>query len=184
MNTRKHTRTLCEGAIMLALAFGLSYVSFSPVSNGGSIDIAMLPVILFAVRHGIGWGTGAGLIHGILQYVGGHGIAIDWTTMIADYLIAFTLVGFGAALFKKNVYLAALSGGSLRFIAHYVVGATVWGKWMPEEFLGLPMANPWIYSLIYNAVYMVPCIALVLIMFILLSKNSKMKEIINGKDII
>ncbi len=183
MNTRKNTRTLCEGAILIALAFGLSFVSFSPVANGGSVDIAMLPIILFAVRHGVGWGAGAGFVHGFLQYVGGHGIAIDWTTIIADYLIAFTVVGLMAGIFKKNIYLATLFGGIARFIVHFVIGATVWAKWMPEEFLGLPMTNEWIYSAIYNSIYMIPCIALVLTMFSLLIKNSKMRELINGKEI-
>jgi len=184
MNSK--TRTLCEAAIMIALAQALSYISVPPVANGGSIDCAMLPVILFAVRHGAGWGSGAGLVYGILQYVLGHGIAIDWTTILADYLIAYLLLGFGAGLFKgreKGVYLGTAAGGLLRFLAHFVVGATVWGKWMPEEFLGMPMTNPWFYSLLYNAIYMIPCILIVLVLFRLLWSTSRVHGFLTAEDL-
>ena len=30
--------------------------------------------------------------------------------------------------------------------------ATLWGEYMPEEFLGLPMTNEWVYSLLYNGI--------------------------------
>ena len=52
MNSK--TKTLTEAAILIAAAQVLSYISISPVADGGSIDCAMLPIILFAVRHGAG----------------------------------------------------------------------------------------------------------------------------------
>lgn len=184
MNSK--TKTLCEAAILIAVAQALSYASVPPVANGGSIDCAMLPIILFAVRHGAGWGTGAGLVYGVLQYVLGHGIAIDWTTIIADYLIAYAVLGFGAGLCKGRkggVYIGTLIGGGLRFLAHYIVGAVVWGQWMPEEFLGLTMTSPWFYSLLYNALYMVPCILIVLVLFRLLSANARMHALMTAEDL-
>ncbi len=180
---KTQTKVLCEAAILVAIGFVLSYFGISPVASGGSIDIAMLPIILFAVRHGTKWGTGAGFVYGILQYFEGHGVAIDWTTILADYVIAYTLLGFGAGLFKKRPYLATLSGGVLRFLAHYLAGAIVWGKWMPDEFLGLPMTSPFIYSLIYNGIYMLPCIVIVLVLFRLLCLNSQAKKFIFAEDL-
>ena len=44
---------------------------------------------------------------------------------------------------------------TLRFLCHLVTGAWIWGVWMPEQFMGLPMTNPWIYSFLYNGWYMV-----------------------------
>ena len=184
MNSK--TKTLCEAAILIAVAQALSYISVPPVANGGSIDCAMLPIILFAVRHGMGWGAGAGLVHGVLQYVLGKGIAIDWTTIIADYLIAYGLLGLGAGLCRgreRGVYLGTLVGGGLRFLAHYIVGAVVWGRWMPEEFFGMTMTTPWFYSLLYNAVYMVPCVLIVLVLFRLLSANPRIHALMTGADL-
>lgn len=180
---KTQTKVLCEAAVLIAIGFILSYFGFSPVANGGSIDIAMLPIILFAVRHGAKWGTGAGFVYGILQYIEGNGFGIDWTTILADYIIAYTLLGLGAGLFKKRPYLATVSGGVLRFLAHYLAGALVWGKWMPEEFLSLPMTSPFIYSFIYNGIYMIPCIVIVLILFRLLSLNPQAKKFIFAEDV-
>lgn len=139
-------RMLCEAAVLMALAQILSYIRLYEFPNGGSLDCAMLPIILFAVRYGAGWGTGVGFVYGAMQYFFANGISIDWTTIICDYFIAYAMLGLGAGLFhgKKNgVFFGALSGGILRFLAHLVVGAVVWGKWMPDEFFGMTMTNPW-----------------------------------------
>ena len=90
----KKIKMMCEAAMLLAFAQILGYLRVYEFPNGGSVDAAMLPIILFAVRYGCGWGTLVGFAHGMLQYFLGHGIAIDWTTMIADYLIAYALLGW------------------------------------------------------------------------------------------
>ena len=64
----KKIKMLCEAAMMLAFAQILGYIRLYEFPNGGSIDAAMLPVILFSVRYGIGWGTLVGFAHGCLQY--------------------------------------------------------------------------------------------------------------------
>ena len=184
MNTRKTTRTLCEGALLIAIGFISSYLEISPgFLNGGAIGFAMLPVILFSVRHGTGWGTLAGFVYGITQYIEGNGLAIDWKTIILDYLVAYTLLGIGAGLFKNRVYIATVVGSFLRFLAHYFSGALIWGEWMPDEFLGMKMTSPWIYSAIYNGAYIIPCAIIVTILFYLLSLNSRMKSFIKAEDV-
>ena len=43
----------------------------------------------------------------------------------------------------------------IRFILTAVLvlsGGLLWYMYMPEEFLGLAMVNPWVYSLLYNGV--------------------------------
>ncbi len=167
------TRMLCEAAVFIALAQILSYIKLYEFPNGGSVDCAMLPVILFAVRWGAVSGTLAGFVYGLLQYFLGNGIAIDWTSMVADYLIAYLLLGLGAGLFrgrKYGVYFGTLCGCFLRFLAHYVVGAVVWGKYMPDVFFNRTMTSPWFYSLLYNGSYMLIDTVMVLILFALLYK--------------
>ncbi len=178
-------RTLTEAAMLIAIAQILSYLVLYRFPQGGSIDAAMLPVILFAVRHGSGWGTLAGLVFGAPQYVAGNGIAIDWTSMVVDYLIAFALLGFGAGLFKGKKHAmvgGTLLGGLLRFLAHYVVGAVVWGKYMPETFFGMTMTTPWFYSLLYNAPYMIGSTAIVLALVFLLQNS--MGKYFRGEDLL
>ena len=52
-----------------------------------------------------------------------------------------------------------------RFLVHYVVGATVWAAYMPDEFFGMSMHSPWFYSLLYNLAYMLPNIIICLVVF-------------------
>ncbi len=166
-------RVLVECGIMIALAQILSFLKLYEFPNGGSVDLGMVPIIFFAVRHGFGWGAGAGFVYGFLQYVIGNGFAIDWTTILCDYFIAYTVLGFGAGLFprkKWSAYVGTLIGGGLRFLAHYIIGAVVWGKWMPETFFGMTMTSPWFYSFLYNGSYMFTDIVICLIVFALLSK--------------
>lgn len=177
-------KTLVEAAMLIAVAQLLSYLVLYRFPQGGAIDAAMLPIILFSIRHGAGWGTMAGLVFGPLQYIGGNGIAIDWTSMVADYLIAYALLGFGAGLAKGRrhaIYTGTLLGALLRFLAHYAVGAVVWGKYMPEVFFGMTMTTPWFYSLLYNAPYMLGSTVIVLILAALLEK--RMGRYFRGEDL-
>ena len=174
----KHSRIrmICEAAVLMALAQILSYIKLYEFPNGGSIDCAMVPIILFAVRYGAGWGTGVGLVYGAMQYFFANGISIDWTTIICDYFLAYALLGLGAGLFhgqKYGVYAGTLCGGALRFLAHLAVGAIVWGQWMTDEFLGMTMTNPWFYSLLYNGSYMLPDIVICCVIFALLYRPLK-----------
>ena len=93
------TRIICESAIFIAMAEILSLIKLYEFPNGGSINLGMLPIILFAARHGCGWGSLAGLVFGTLDYLIGSKFSIDWTTIICDYFLAFTALGFGAGLF-------------------------------------------------------------------------------------
>ena len=178
-------RTITEAAMLIAIAQILSYLVLYRFPQGGSVDAAMLPIILFAVRHGAGWGTLAGLVFGALQYIAGNGIAIDWTSMVVDYLVAFAVLGLGAGLVKGRrhaMITGTLLGSILRFIAHYVVGAVVWGKYMPETFFGMTMTTPWFYSLLYNAPYMIGSTAIVLVLVALL--NKPMGKYFRGEDLL
>ena len=125
---------------MVAMSLILEFLVLYRLPNGGSVTLSALPIVFFAVRHGMGWGAMAGFVFGGLNYIVGNGIAIDWTTIICDYFLAFCLLGLGAGMFKGRkggAYAGTVVGVSLQFLASYLVGVFVWGKWMPEEFLGL-----------------------------------------------
>ena len=187
------TRIICEAAIFIAMAEILSLIKLYEFPNGGSINLGMLPIILFAARHGCGWGSLAGLVFGslaglvfgTLDYLIGSKFSIDWTTIICDYFLAFTALGFGAGLFARrrwSVFYGTVIGGLLRFLAHYLVGALVWGKYMPDEFFGMSMTSPWFYSLLYNGSYMLPDIILCAVVFALLYRP--LKKYFTGADLI
>lgn len=180
---KRNTRMLCEGAILVAVAQILSLIKLWEMPWGGSVVLAMVPLILFAVRWGLGSGLLAGFAFGVLQFLFDGGFAIGWQSIIGDYLLAFTVLGLAGVMRGKpgSVYVGTVIGGVARFLVHYVVGATIWAEYMPEVFLGIPMDNPWFYSLLYNILYMGPNIIITLVVFALLSKP--MGKYFRGEDL-
>lgn len=122
-----NTRSIVFAGITIALSFCLSYIKFSPVSNGGSITLAsMLPVIIYAYFYGFGPGLLCGVCHGLLQFIQEPYILTP-VTFIFDYVLAFGSIAV-APLFKKipqkTVALACgiVAVYIVRFISHFISG--------------------------------------------------------------
>ena len=169
--THKSVRILTEGAILMALAEILSFLPLYKFPWGGSIDLAMLPIILFCVRWGFGPGMITATAHALLQTLFEGGIAIGWQSIVGDFLLAYMVLGT-AGLFKGKFALGATVACGLRFLVHYVVGATIWAEYMPENFFGMTMTTPWFYSALYNGAYILPDLCLVLLAYFLLKKTA------------
>ena len=89
-----------------------------------------------------------------------------------------------AGLFRgKNwsIFAGTVVGSAARFLVHYVVGATIWAEYMPEEFFGMTMTTPWFYSLLYNGFYMVIDMILCLVIFGLI--YIPLKKYLTGADL-
>ena len=161
MSTKSHLqiRALCEGAIMVALAFVLSFVKFMELPNGGSLTPAMFPILLFAVRWGLGKGLMAGFVFGLLQLIFDGAYAWGWQSMLLDYLLAFTPLGL-AGLFKGKawgIFPGTVLGCAGRFIIHYISGVTIYRIYEPTEIPGIGVFDDAVlYSLAYNGSYMLP----------------------------
>lgn len=201
MKRTEQTKRLTTSAVMLALAMVLAMVcALIPFLNlpfGGGFTVAsMLPVVIISYMYGMKWGFFSAAIYSVIQivmdlYLGkgstimalfmpnsedfmGFGAAI--AILIIDYLVAYTLLGFGGAFRKviKNKPLALTLGVilalSLRYIAHIVSGYIFYGTWAEwffsqenfyaiggwilEHFSGNLLA--FIYSVFYNGLYMIP----------------------------
>ena len=173
------TRRLAEGGICIALALVLSYIKI-PIGLsfggfGGSINLVMIPLILFAVRWGAPWGILAGLAFGTLKYFFAEGFAISWISILFDYSLAYAAIGLAGLLHARGgsytkLPLAALIGCLARFVVHFISGVTVYAQYMPEEFMGLSMSSPVIYSILYNGTYMLPNTILAILLCALLIK--------------
>lgn len=158
-------RPILEGALMVALATVLGYFRVFRLPVGGSVDLALVPIFVFCLRWGPKWGIGCGLVNGVLEYFLGGGIAISWQSMLLDYVVAYTLVflcGFGAG--KKLGWLWGTILGSFgRWVSLTLSGGLLWYMYMPETFLGIPMVNPWVYSILLNGVLVVVVMAVDLV---------------------
>lgn len=178
-------RTVAEAAILAALAFVLDLLQgaiFDAVpffANGGSVGIAMLPIIILAIRRGPLVGFLAGLVTGVLQMLGGfYAISSTWYKVmfqvLLDYTLAYAICGLFAGIFKYTlsgenkkhdlimIIIAAFVGGIGKYLCHVLAGYFFW----PNEIWGGPLA----YSILYNGIYMLPstilCMACVAILYV------------------
>lgn len=173
--TRSHrrVRALTEGAIMLALAVVLNYLSgmiFASLPQGGSITLAMFPLLFYVHRWGVGRGLLVCFAYGTLDMLLGKGYAWGWQSIIMDYLLAYTALALGGVFKGKawGIFPDVVIGCLGRFVIHHISGITLYRIIEPTgieglEFFGV-FANPHLYSLAYNGAYMLPntVIALVL----------------------
>ena len=159
---RSTVRVMVEGGVCIALSIALSYLKI-PIGMefggfGGSIDLVMIPLIIFAMRSNLGWGVGAGLVFGVLKFIFANGTAINWISIIFDYGVAYAMVGLAGVFHRhfKLMPLAALLGCLARFAIHFLSGVTVYAQYLPEEFMGVDKPSVALYSLLYNGTYMLP----------------------------
>ena len=170
-----HLRALCESAIFTALALALSYleipIGFSLGGFGGSLSLVMIPLVLCAVRWGLGWGMGAGLVFGTLKYFFSNGFAITWESMLLDYSVAYMMLGLAGLLRGKGhvAWLAALLGCLGRFAVHFISGVTIYAEYV-EPIFGWNGSSSVIYSVLYNGSYMLPNTILTVLAVLLLQK--------------
>ena len=212
--TAQQTQRLTTSAVMLALAMVLAMVcALIPFLNlpfGGGFTVAsMLPVVIISYMYGMKWGFFSAAIYSVIQivmdlYLGkgstlialfmpnsedymGIGAAI--AILIIDYLVAYTLLGFGGAFRKmKNKTLGLTLGVvlalSLRYLAHIVSGYIFYGAWAEwfftqdnfyaiggwilDTFSGEGLAI--IYSIFYNGLYMIPEIVITAVAAVIVSR--------------
>ena len=177
------TRTLVEGAMMIALATVLSMVKLFEMPYGGTVTLlSMLPLILMGMRHGVKWGLFIAFVYGVLQILqdpatvaAAGNLTAQIGCVLLDYLLGFGVLGL-AALFAKpfanrllGVAVGAFGACALRFVCSFLSGWLLWGSYKDyyEWAKDLPV---WLYSLIYNLSYMLPETILTVVGAVLLMK--------------
>ena len=186
-----HVRALTEGAILLALAVVLNYLSaiiFASLPQGGSVTLAMFPLLLYVHRWGAGRGAVVCFAYGLLDMLIGGGYAWGWQSILLDYLVAYTALAVGGFFKGKDwgIFPAVALGCLGRFAVHHLSGITLYKIVEPTGIEGLEglgvFTNPHLYSIVYNGVYMLPnmliALALAGVLFV------PMRKYFSGKDLI
>ena len=183
MNQRTPIRALCEGAILVAAATALSYLKLFELPQGGSVCIGMLPIFLYCVRWGWKRGFLACFCYGLLQLIFDGAYAWGPTSMLMDYLVAFTVLGV-AGFFtgkKSGIYWGTVVGCLVRFVVHFISGVTIYRIYAPTELFNHTFTSPWLYSAVYNGSYVAIDMVLCMVIFAVLAKP--MKKYLTGADL-
>jgi thiamine transporter len=145
---RNKTRVLVEGALAVAMTVAFSYIRLWRMPQGGSVTLENVPLLIFALRHGLKYGVGAGFVAGIIQLTLG-GYVVHPIQALLDYPLAFAALGL-AAFVRKPLWGGLTLGTISRLFCHVLSGVIFFGSYAPEG------TNVWLYSIIYNGSYMVP----------------------------
>ena len=167
------TNLIVEIAIIGALAFALDAfqggITRGLFPNGGSIGIAILPILIISFRRGTKAGLLSALILSFLQLLGGIFLSANsWYMMILqlmlDYILAYPLVSisglFHKAFQKSNsqkqkityLIIGTIIGGLAKLLCHILAGIIFWSSSTPDNYIGGPI----VFSIVYNSSYMIP----------------------------
>ena len=183
-NTKLKRLVLC--AVMIALATALSIFPTIKAPLGGSITVgSMVPIMLVSFVYGPKWGIPVAVGYSVVQLLldvaqvatWGLSPAVFVGCMIFDYIIAFSVLCVcGFFTVKKTtlvrVILGTLTAGMLRYLSHFISGCLFFGEWAGEGF------SPFTWAIVYNGAYMIPDIAICIVVMIALYKLiPKFKEL-------
>lgn len=132
--------SMIEGALCIALSLVLTRLNLFAMPQGGSVDLELVPLILFAYRRGPKLGILAGALTGVLKVFTG-GYFLNVMQLILDYPLAYAFAGI-TAFYPRLLWLILAALGQL--VCHVVSGAIFFAKYAPTGW------NPWLYSIIYN----------------------------------
>lgn len=161
-------RILVEGAAMVSLATILSYIRIFKFPTGGSVTLlSMLPIVVFSMKYGVKKGIFVSfvfalvqLLQGISEGLFGWGLTAPMlvSCILLDYIVAFTSIGL-SGMFRNKGAAGRMAGTVtaliLRFVCHFLSGVVIWGT-VGELWTGFSINNVFLYSLIYNGIYMLP----------------------------
>lgn len=157
---KKAIYTICECAMLVGLAVVISFIKIPVAAFGGSIDFVMIPLFIICYRNGAAYGSISGLCFGFIKCILSGAVGWGLPSILLDYVLAYGAVGV-AGFFKnksKFIELSVLLGCIARFIIHFISGITIYKILVPTAVEGLPwvFSNSFVYSAVYNAVYMLP----------------------------
>ena len=181
------SKKIAFAGICVSLSFTLAVIKISPVESGGSITLAsFVPILIFAYVYGVADGLMVGLIHGLLNFIE-HPYILTPATFIFDYLLAFISVGvmgfFGKIKREEKacwpIVLGCVAVFSLRFISHLLSGMIFFMQdavWV--SFPAWATRNAFIYSFIYQCVYVPADAVLATLALVALCKTGVLDRLI------
>ena len=182
------TRAITFAAISIALSFALSYIRILHMPMGGSITFAsMLPLMLYSYMFGCKKGLIAGIVYGFLQ-----AIQDPWLLHPAQFALAYLVAFMAMALtgclrnvaslkgkMRTQFTLGAIIAGVMRYISHYFSGVFAFGTFgadYAEEYGISALANPYFYSFVYQSMYVIPEIVIVIVVGVILLSSANFRK--------
>lgn len=154
------TRMITHIGIALALSVILSFIKFAHLPFGGSTTLgSMVPIIFLALVYGPEVGFLSGFVYGLLNLIIDPYI-VHPVQLLLDYPFAYMCLGL-AGYFRNQKYIAPIAAIGGRFIFHFLSGVIFFASDAGSQ----PVV---LYSLVYNASYLVPELIITLVVIAVL----------------
>ena len=188
MNKKNTTFKLTFSAIMIALSTALSLIKIFKLPWGGSITLlSMLPICMISIAFGTVYAIAPCILYGVVQmFIDG---VLAWgltpktlaVSIIFDYILAFGVLCL-AGLFRKKgtkgIYGGIALGTFLRLFCHFIAGKVWFDLYPVDQLVEIAHGNAYLYSLIYNAAYMLPEIIITLVGAFLIFRMDSIKKLL------
>ena len=158
----------------IAIAMVTSMLKLGDLPFGGSITLfSMLFIVLIGNWYGLSVGLTTALAYGIMQLVVDPYI-ISFPQMMLDYVFAFGALGLSGvfARSRNGLIKGYLFGVFGRFIFATLSGYIFFPTFMPEYF-----NSAIVYSICYNATYLVPELIMTLVLIALPPVNKALTHV-------
>ena len=185
--TATNIKRLVLTAVLIGLGTALSLVKLWKMPLGGSVTLlSMLPIALISIEYGVGWGLTGAFAYSLLQLALDLAEVLSWGLsagavvgcIFLDYIFAFTAIGL-SGLFRKKGVVGICSGVLvalfLRFVFHIISGTVIFDVWLPDGW-----ANPFVYAICYNGLFMLPELVMTMAGSVALFKIPGFNKLVSG----
>ena len=155
--SRQRIRPYLEASLLVAMGLVLSGFTIYQAPGGGSITLgSTIPVCIVGLRWGVKIGVLAGVAFGLLSFLA-SGILIGLAPFIIDYILAYASLGL-CGLFRRMPFCGILVAQCIRFAFHVLSGVVYFSD-------GKSAHDAFVFSIQYNALYLIPDTLLGLMLF-------------------
>ncbi len=158
VHNREIIKSITECGILMALGLALSFIKIIKFTQGGSVSLGFLPLLIIAARHGFKKGFICGFGFGFLLMVNEPTI-LHPIQFLLDYPIAYSCCGI-AGLIKWNNGLKATTAITLanlvRLHFHVIAGVIFFIQNEEKTEKALTIKDALIASYGYNCGHLIP----------------------------
>lgn len=175
---------IAYAGVCLAASFALSFIKVTPVQYGGSITLcSFVPLLIYAYKFGVVKGAATGLLLGLFNFISGPYILTP-LTFVLDYLLAFSsiaLMGFAPKFGKLPLSAKFVLGATLVFVARFLFHLVSGFIYFAQDaiWVDLPAENMFLYSFVYQCVYIPADCALCIAALVALCKSRGMDRLLD-----
>lgn len=186
------TNVLVEMSLTIALAAVLGALALFQMPQGGSVSLAMLPLIVFALRRGFVLGLVVAVAYGMVDLMINPMIFYP-VQVLLDYPLAYGAVGLagllhpawvraverGATTAIWSVILPATAIAAFgRYVFHVISGVVFFGEYAPE---GQPVL---VYSAVYNLFVLVSAVGVFVAAAVVLPALSRILDNTRNREVV